>query len=314
MNENHTNLPVIVGYDASSESTFALEWAARVAQQRGCGLRVISAADLDPSSIELAHTDIQDMYLRQARQQAQAGADLAKTFAAGIGITSEGQPGSAAGALVNASRQGALLVVGHRALGARPDTLLGSVAFKATHHAACPVAIVRQSPRPLPCATHPVVVGADGSENGTRALLEAARLAADTGSFLRIVVAWQRPSQTRWALVISQRALPNEDGSQRGYTDAEITLLYDKIIAELEQRAQRVAQQATDAVRQRHPDLRTELHISEGAADHVILEASTDASMIAVGARGLGDLQNLHLGSISRKVMQKAECAVYVVR
>ncbi len=186
MNENNTNLPVIVGYDTSPESAFALEWATRVAQHRGCALRVISAADIDLSSIELARPGIQEMYLDQARQQAQEGADLAKTFAAGILVTSEGQPGSAAGALVNASRQGSLLVVGHRARGLLPDMLLGSVAFKATHHAACPVAIVRKSPRPLPCATYPVVAGVDGSEHGTHALQEAARLAADTGSFLRI--------------------------------------------------------------------------------------------------------------------------------
>ncbi len=313
MNENSTNLPVIVGYDTSPESAFALEWATRVAQHRGCALRVISAADIDLSSIELARPGIQEMYLDQARQQAQEGADLAKTFAAGILVTSEGQPGSAAGALVNASRQGSLLVVGHRARGLLPDMLLGSVAFKATHHAACPVAIVRKSPRPLPCATYPVVAGVDGSEHGTHALQEAARLAADTGSFLRIVAAWERPSQALWSLA-SRRHLTQKDGTQGGYSDAEIQLIYEKIVAEIEQRAQRIAQQAADEVRQHHPDLRTELHISEGAADHVILEASTDASMIAVGARGLGDLQNLHLGSISRKVMQKAECAVYVVR
>lgn len=314
MNANDTNLPVIVGYDTSRESAFALEWAARVAQRRGCALRVISAADIDLSSVELARPGIQEMYLNQARRQAQEGADLARTFAAGIEIISEGQPGSAAGALVNASRQGSLLVVGHRARSLLSDTLLGSVAFKATHHSACPVAIVRKSPRPLPSATYPVVVGVDGSEHGTHALHEAARLAADTGSFLRIVVAWERPSWELWSLAASRQHLSNKDGARRGYSDAEIPLVYDKIVAEIEQRAQQVAQRASDEVRQRHPDLRTELHIGEGAADHIIIEASADASMIAVGARGLGDLQSLHLGSISRKVMQKAECAVYVVR
>jgi nucleotide-binding universal stress UspA family protein len=314
MNENNTNLPVIVGYDTSPESAFALEWATRVAQHRGCALRVISAADIDLSSVELARPGIQEMYLDQARQQAQEGADLARTFAAGLEVTSEGQPGSAAGALVNASRQGALLVVGHRVRSLLPDTLLGSVAFKATHHAACPVAIVRKSPRPLPSAAHPVVVGVDGSEHGTRAVHEAARLAADTGSFLRIVVAWQRPSQERWARAVARHTLAQQNSSQRGGAGAQTPLVYEKIVAEIEQRAQRIAQQAADEVRQGHPDLRTELHVCEGAADRVILEASADASMIAVGARGLGDLQNLNLGSISRKVMQQAECAVYLVR
>lgn len=315
MNAEHKDQQVVVGYDASRESDFALQWAARVAQRRQCALLIVSATGVDQTSVELARPGIQEMYLRQAQRTSEAGAEQARRIADDIDIQSISSPGDAASALIESAEKASLLVIGHRARGLLPDLILGSVAFKVTHHANCPVAVIRRSPRPLPSMEYPVVAGVDGSEHGVRALQEAARLAADTGSFLRIVVAWRRPNWKLWARASSLNILAEIPESpppadDQGHDDP----VYQQIVADTEQQAQKIARQAAEQVLKRYPALKIEQIIREGAADQAILSAATDASMIAVGARGLGGLQALHLGSISRKVMQRAECAVYVVR
>lgn len=314
MSENHPDQQVVVGYDDSRESEFALEWAARVAQRRRCPLLVVSATGVEDTSVELARPGIQEMYVRQAQRVAEAGAAQAKAFA-DVPIQPMGQPGSAANALINCAHPTTLLVIGHRARGLLPDTILGSVAFKLTSHAPCPVAVVRKSPRPLPSMAHPIVVGVDGSQYGIRALQEAARLAADTGSFLRIVVAWKRPNSSLWALASSLNPLAEKETENPPAADpASDVGMYEQVVADTAQRASDIALQAASYVREHHPGLKTEQVISEEPADQAILASASDASLIAVGARGLGDLQGLQIGSISRKVMQRAECAVYVVR
>jgi nucleotide-binding universal stress UspA family protein len=262
---------IVVGYDGSDESDFALQWAARVAQRRRCPLQVVSATEIDRTRVDLASPEREESYLRQAQQTAEAGAQRAREIA-GIEVQAAGWAGDAANSLLESAQHAALIVVGHRARGVLPDTVLGSVAFKLSHHAPCPVAVVPRSPRPLPSMEHPVVAGIDGSDHAERALQEAARLAADTGSWLRIVVAGE-PRQ-----------------------------------------AQQLASQAAARVQARHPTLTVRPAIDEEPADQAILAQSRDASLIVVGARGLGGLQGLLLGSVSKKVMQGAECAVYVVR
>jgi nucleotide-binding universal stress UspA family protein len=46
-------------------------------------------------------------------------------------------------ALIDASQEGELVVVGSRGLGGFKGLLLGSVAQQVAHHSACPVVIVR---------------------------------------------------------------------------------------------------------------------------------------------------------------------------
>ncbi|CAM5781353.1 universal stress protein [Castellaniella caeni] len=314
MTENHPDQQVVVGYDDSRESEFALEWAARVAQRRHCPLLVVSATGVEDTSVELARPGIQEMYVRQAQRIAEAGAAKAQPFA-DIPVKPMGRPGGAANALINCANAATLLVIGHRARGLLPDAILGSVAFKLTSHAPCPVAVVRKSPRPLPSMQHPIVVGVDGSQYGIRALQEAARLAADTESFLRIVVAWKRPNWNLWSLAPSLKPVADKAAEARLAAAASSDAYpYEQAVADTAQQASDIAQQAASYVREHHPGLKTEQVISEEPADQAILASASDASLIAVGARGLGDLQGLQIGSISRKVMQRAECAVYVVR
>lgn len=316
--------PVVVGYDTSKESEFALKWAVDVAQRRGVSLTVLHATGVERPGVELARAGVLEMYQQRAQEIAEEGALRARALAQ-VDVHAVGVQSGAAAALVDYSRRASLVVLGHRGRSVLSDALLGGGAFAVATHAACPVAVIRRSPRPLPSMAFPVVVGVDGSEHSARALDEAALLAADTGSFLRVVVAWRPPEKSLWAGVFPAHKAPAANDAEASgpgtdafprdwHSPAGRASVYEELVAELSGRARKTAQWAAERVQERYPELKVEQVVTEGRAAAAIVDAASDASMIAVGARGHGDLKSILLGSVSRRVMQRAECAVYVIR
>ena len=53
---------------------------------------------------------------------------------------------------------------------------------------------------------------------------------------------------------------------------------------------------------------------AQGDPGDVILNTAKDADLVVVGSRGLNPFQRLLLGSVSSKVVHRAECDVLVVR
>ena len=135
-------------------------------------------------------------------------------------------------ALLDASRQADLLVVGARGLGGFEGLLLGSVSQHCLHHSAVPIAVVRVGPtregRPPR-----VVVGVDGSDNAQHALRWALEEARCRTAQLDVVTAWQLPPTggvpsaaavdpivyDRAALRVAANAVATE-------ADADLCLLY----------------------------------------------------------------------------------------
>lgn len=322
--------PVILGYDTSKEGSYALQWAVEVAQRRGVPLTVVHVSGPEPTSVWMGRAAVLEMKQRRALQIAEEGAERARAMAS-IQVNAIGLSGGAAAGLVELSKDASLMVLGHRTRGALREAVVGSVALQVTTHAACPVAVVRSAPAPLPSMEHPIIVGVDGSERGKRALDEAALLAADTGSFLRIVTAWRAPDEDVWS--INLRSRPGEaKGDSKASADTEdVRSAYQSIRTELvgdrpdadpyevlkddvAQNAANAARAATEHVHARYPDLKVEQVVQKGSAASAILAAAVGASVIVVGARGYSALQSLLLGSVSRKVMNRADCAVYVIR
>ncbi len=56
--------------------------------------------------------------------------------------------GDPAEELINASRDADMVVVGSRGSGGFASLLMGSVSSKVTHHAACPVVVIREGGPP----------------------------------------------------------------------------------------------------------------------------------------------------------------------
>ncbi|HLS00411.1 MAG TPA: universal stress protein [Beutenbergiaceae bacterium] len=267
---------VKVGYDGSSESQVAVQWAAAVARRREVSLEVISATgvDVEPG---VYRAGLAVGTRQRAQSIAEEGAALAREVA-DIAITPTGVEAGAVSSLVEASENAELIVIGNRGLGRLRGVLLGSTAFSVVMHAVCNVAVVRGALRPLPSPERPIVVGVDGSPGSVIAVREAARLAGETGALLKLVSAYEQ-------LTLSgvERESEAIDRVERAISQAQVGVEHEIIVA-------------------------------PGRPERVIVEAAEGASLIVLGARGRGDFARLLLGSVARDVIHYADRTVYIAR
>jgi nucleotide-binding universal stress UspA family protein len=134
----------------------------------------------------------------------------------------------------------------------------------------------------------PVVVGTDGSDEGTRAVLWAAAEAA----------AREQP------LAIVHGAGPEPLAYYR--TPEGVRTLFDD--------GRIVLDDAAAAVTEHHPDLQVSTTLSRGAPAESLLEATGPADTLVVGSRGHGGFASLLVGSVGLRVAARAPGPVVVVR
>ena len=132
-----------------------------------------------------------------------------------------------------------------------------------------------------------VVVGYDGSDHAKRALERALDIAGDGAQIVVVSSA---------ELKVSAGA-----GGAQPHTDPSV-----------EQQRRRALDEAQSLLAER--GLEGEFVEAYGDPGEVIVEAGDDADLIVVGSRGLGRLERLFIGSVSTKVVQRANCDVLVVR
>lgn len=143
MSDSHPR--VVVGVDGSPASIRALRFAIDEARMRGAILQVLHTF-ASPTSLGLhvpseyfetldANAEhVVDNALREATDSSETDMPrLIRTVVAGNPVQ----------ALVDASGDATLLVLGSRGLGEFQSLLLGSVSSQCVHHAHCPVTIVR---------------------------------------------------------------------------------------------------------------------------------------------------------------------------
>jgi nucleotide-binding universal stress UspA family protein len=167
---------IVVGLDGSPHSLRALAWATREAVARQCPLRIVHAFLLPPTNELIGPPAVgpPDAGLQHAAERVlSAAAAWARAAAPTLDVSTDLPADVPAAALIDASHDAALVVVGHRGLGGFTGLLVGSVGVQTAAHAACPVIVVRDSNpdgRPdidqgedRPAAGY-VVVGVDGSD------------------------------------------------------------------------------------------------------------------------------------------------------
>ncbi len=134
---------IVVGYDGSSSSKAALEWAARQASDTGAPLVVVTTWTW-PTSYG-APLALPEGFDPAAASQAilDEAAEELKDKHPDLRVRFENPEGPAAPALVTASEGASLLVVGSRGHGEFVGMLLGSVSEHCVTHATCPVLVFR---------------------------------------------------------------------------------------------------------------------------------------------------------------------------
>jgi nucleotide-binding universal stress UspA family protein len=133
---------IVVGVDGSACGAAALQWATQEAVLRGCDLAIVHGwllpmleVDVTGMAMSTGETSGRSIVTDAEAAVHEAAPDL-KVF-------TEVAAASPAAALIEASSEAELVVVGSRGHGAFVGALLGSVSSQVLHHAHCPVVVVR---------------------------------------------------------------------------------------------------------------------------------------------------------------------------
>jgi nucleotide-binding universal stress UspA family protein len=198
--------------------------------------------------------------------------------------TAEAVQGDPGRALVLASRDSGLVVVGARSHGAVGSALLGSATGYVLHHSQCPVMVVPETASPG--AYSQVVVGVDGEACSASALRWALNAAVRHRCPLRVIHA------TNFV------PLPGPTESYPDYARAARAWLKENL-----------AEVVPD-----HRDVRISSEVLEGPAAAVLLAAAGPDDLLVVGSRGRGGFTDLVLGSVATQCSTHARGPVVVVR
>jgi nucleotide-binding universal stress UspA family protein len=277
---------VVAGFDGSAASARALEWAVGEANIRRVPLTVchawevsLSAHDITPATAEPAR--------RAAKRTLAHGLDVAGLHTPEVPVRGLLLAGPAAPALAYASENAELLVAGTRGAGGSAWLGLGSVSSQLTTHARCPVEVVRGDGS---WRGGKIVVGVDGSPSSQSAMGFAVEEAALRGVPVTALCSCWEPD------------VP--DHAYGGALD----------IDEMRRIAMQRAEVVVDQWQEKFPDVTvTPVFVME-APREALRAAAQSAGLVVVGARGLGGIPGLLLGSVSQAVLEQAPCPVAVVR
>lgn len=274
---------LVVGIDGSENSTAALRWSIHEASTRGDVLKLVYCFQPPMAAVGYVVVAPQTDELREyAENVLSAVAETARQMAPELDIRTELVLGPPSAALLEASQEASLLVVGTRGLGALGAMFLGSVSTRLAAHAQCPTVVV-PADSPAPDRSGPIVVGVDDSDHAIAALRFAARAADSSGAEIIAV---------------------------HGHRYAED--LYQPAATEAAERAQAeslVAEAIAHAGVKQHVTIRI---VTDSPGD-ALLGAANNASLIVVGSRGRGGFRGMLLGSVSQSVLHGARCPVAVV-
>jgi nucleotide-binding universal stress UspA family protein len=283
---------ILVGIDGSPESDAAIRWATDEAAMRDETLTlmhvvapIIATWPIIPISIGM--TEWQEEHARLVLER---GQNIAKETAGEsrlLQIRTELRYTDIATALVDASREARMTVVGGRGLSALGRIVLGSVSSNLLRHVHGPVAVVHADGRSASEKGWPIVLGIDGSPASEDATALAFDEASRRGVDLVALHAWaDSPSATLLGIDWGQY---EEEGHE--------------VLAE------RLA-----GWQEKYTDVHVRRRLVVDQPARRILDETREAQLVIVGSHGRGGFAGMLLGSVSSTVAQSAEVPTIVVR
>jgi nucleotide-binding universal stress UspA family protein len=196
MSETPTKYGVLVGVDGSPESDAAVSWAAREASMRHehvTLMHVVQPVAVSwPVSPERATVaEWQEENARHVIDQAREVLSFAPDHPRPPDVRTEVRYSHPVDALVDASSEARMIVVGSHGKGALGGLLLGSVSRGVVDHAHCPVSVIHadQASNAVDVKA-PVLLGVDGSPASEAAIAWAFDEASRRGVGLIAMHAW----------------------------------------------------------------------------------------------------------------------------
>jgi nucleotide-binding universal stress UspA family protein len=274
---------IMVGVVGGALDRVVLGWAAEEAVARHADLLVCHVRERrEPSPAragELEPAGSAELIVREA-------ASTVHTWFADLAVTTAVGDDRVVSALVRASIDARMLVVGARGDDGAAGLRLGSVAEQVATHAHCPVAVIRPAASDLA----DVVVGVDGSSHSDVTLRLAAAEARRFGGRLIVIHAYRLPA-------------PAEYGPNAGVDEPHHRAAAEELI-----------ERTLDQLGADRAPLKIETRAVHAGAAAALLDAASAAAVLVVGARGLGGFERLRIGSVSQHVLRHAPCAVVIAR
>lgn len=286
---------VLAGVQGSRVDVAVVQWASDEATRLGTRLRLVHVIDtgglMTPySALATSSSSFTDHLKREAEALVAGGAEQASERHPDLVVRTAVLWGLPSGTLVELSKDARRLVIG----GSRPThlerLLLGSVAVPVVAHARCAAVVVPEGDA-VGALSH-IVVGVDGSSGSAVAVEMAFETAAAGGSDITCVIGWDaKPSS---GVVVFEQYV-------EGAAKAEANCLA-------------VAHEVVDPLAARYPDVHAEVVVRRGNPADVIVEtaAEVSADLVVVGSRGHGGFVGLLLGSVSRRVVDRAGSVVVI--
>ena len=282
---------IAVGVDGSASSKLALNWAAEQARAEGRPLTIIHAV-----------TPTGAVWMDQVGHDTRIGHETGRTTAQrllshareeveqrvpGLDVHEVLRVADPRDVLLEASDEAAMVVVGSRGRGPVRSLLLGSVGVAVTHHARCPVVVLRPTHRGL--VRNGVLVGVDGTERSREPLEFAFRQASQRGLPLTVVHAFH------------------------DVPAAEFDTGTDPISAELAEEHRLLLAEAVSGMREKYPDVSVRSQVARGWAGHCLVQMAERMNLVVVGAHHGGLATRILSGSVAAAVVEHASCPVAVV-
>ncbi|MGB5953325.1 MAG: universal stress protein [Ornithinimicrobium sp.] len=288
--------PVVVGYDGSTPSEAALQWAAKAADHQGRPLRVLHAAERitytqDAGAGKYNPSEI----ISEAAERAERGADAVRSEFPNLEVSTAGSLFSAKVALGEASTQAALMVLGSQGRGRVGTALLGSTSYAIAAYAKCPVVIVRDGESELPGPEHPVSVAANGTGGSQRAIDAAVDLAREWNAPLSLVTLWAPAPPDPWG-----KGPIGYDSTEAASADYKAT-------------AERVNAEALEEIGGEHQDLSVNGRVIEAEAVEGLSKVADEGGVLVLGTRGHGAMVGSILGSVSLGVLSQSSAPIMIV-
>ncbi|MEU6080003.1 universal stress protein [Streptomyces sp. NPDC047108] len=285
---------IAVGVDGSLESLAAADWAAQEALLRNTSLRLVQAWEwkVHPGALAPSNDTQRDWATRLLHE----AEERIKSLHPELAVTTELASGTPVAALLAASADAALLVLGSRGLGGIVGFLLGSTGLETLAEATRPVVLVRpgeqgqSEPERSPTSGREVVLGLDLHRPSDDVIAFAFEAADRRQAPLRVAYAWEVPPVHRYASGPGHDTTPRQEDEER-----------------------EALTEALRPWRSKFPDIDVGEAPVCGRAGHHLVEAAARAGLLVIGRRAQNPGHGTHLGPVAHAVIHHARCPVAVI-
>jgi nucleotide-binding universal stress UspA family protein len=295
-------MKILVAYDGSPCADAAIEDMFRAGLPAEVETRVLCIAGELASSTETGTKGWQQMF-SEAEALAETAANRLQSYFPRWRISTEVLWGWPPKIVLELSKtwQPDLLIVGSRGRSPFARLFLGSVSLELVHKAACSVRVSRTGRSSSEKAVR-IIIASDGSNQAKKVICSIAKRS------------WPEKTEAR-IVCVAETVVPAPvllEGDL--YTQEPVWTAVQEVDRLERLRLQHVADDSAKSLRDAGLTV-SEMVVVGDPREVIIAEADRwNSDCIFIGARGLGRIERLLLGSVSTYVVNHAHCTVEVVR